>query len=195
LTAFYPIDFEQHIDLFNRYFDLSARIPNFVFKPRVSHKLVIRDSGALHKMEVFDKLSSVYGDKELCSLVLEPEAAGVFVTDNKLLAYVVPFGIRFRETWEVKLHGFGESPYQLQKGWPWMTASLQCYIGSSELWYSYHDNHSFELDIFYVPNDCDTLDVFGTGSWTFSEIEKVFNSSHANVSIEEMQTFKKNYFK
>jgi hypothetical protein len=187
-------NFEHYIALFERHFDLNARIPEFVFRRRNTHKLVIRDSGAFHKMEVFERLGATYEDKALNSLVIEPEAANVFHTANRLLAYILPFGPDFRKNWQVDLRGFGEDPDRVHKSWPWVTASLQCYIGSSEAWCSYHDNHAFELDMFYVPRDCDTLRVFGEATWNFEDIEEIFTSHYSNISKFELQTLKENYF-
>lgn len=195
MKTFNVSNFEQYVALFERHFDLNARIPEFVFRRRNTHKLVIRDSGAFHKMDVFERLGATYKDRELNSMVIKPEAANVFHTTNKLLAYVLPFGSDFQKNWQVDLRGFGEDPARLNKGWPWMTASLQCYIGSSEAWCSYHDNHTFELDMFYVPHDCDTLSIFGKEPFSFEEVEVIISSHLPNIPKSKRLKLKENYFK
>lgn len=187
-------DFDQYVALFERHFDLHGRIPEFVFRRRNTHKLVIWDSSGLHIMEVFERLGAAYDDRELNSLIIAPEAANVFHTANRLLAYILPFGPDFRKSWQVDLRGLGDDPDKPNNIWPWMTASLQCYIGSSEAWCSYHDRHAFEMDMFYVPNDCDTLGVFGKAGWTFEDAEVVL-TSFLKTPKHELQKLKENYFK
>ncbi len=186
--------YETYRSLFNRYFRLSERLPAFVFKKRDGYKVVIRESGELHGVETFARLGKEFGDHELNYLMIEPNAATIFQSAGKFAAYTLSFGDDFERQWTNELRGFGQSSRELHNTWPWMYASIQSYFGSSGLWCSYHDNYTFELDMFYVPVNCDSAQLFGVEAWSFDTLKSESISHRLNYSELELQQFKDNYF-
>jgi hypothetical protein len=188
-----PNSFNQHVELFERHFDLNTRLPNRVFSRGIRQKFVIGESGDFHNAELFERLSGQYGDKELKYLVIEPEGKE-FHSDNKFLSYSIKFDTEFRKNWKGELLEFGQAQNNAQKILPRMVAGLQCYVGSSETWCSYHDNHDFELDIFCVPDTCDTLAIFGKASWNFEDFREAVELHKLKFSEQESLKLKENYF-
>lgn len=186
-------NFDLCLSSFRRHFDLTARLPEIVFKANNRNKFVIGESGDFHKMEVFARLGAEYYETELNYFMIEPKAKDIFQTENEFLAYVLPFGSEFETAWKDELFGFAQ-PQNKVKSWPWMIAGLQCYFGSSGKWNSYHDNHTFELDIFSVPNDCDVLKVFGKPSWRLEDYIEAVDLHNIGVDAADIRKLQKYYF-
>jgi hypothetical protein len=187
-------NFNQQLALFKRYFDLNARLPNMVLKRNSNHKLVIGESGDFHNTLIFERLSEEYGDTELSYLMIEPEAKEYFNYTDRFLIYSIRFDAAFRRTWTSGTLDLVQAEHNIHKIVPQMIAGLQCYVGSSEKWSSYHDNHNFELDIFSVPDTCDTLRIFGKPSWSLTDFKNAALLHNLEFSEQELLTLKINYF-
>ena len=187
-------NFDEYLSSFKENFILENRIPEPVFRKRQNNKFVIGQSGDFHRVDVFEQLGDQYGDRELKYLMIEPEANNLFQTENKLLAYSIAFGQDFQKNWNEDLRGFCQKPDCNNKIWPWMFASLQCYVGTSQNWSSYHDNHNFEIDIFCVPKDCDIVRLFGKASWSFQDYLEFSSKSNLRFTEVELRSLQKNYF-
>ena len=187
-------NYENFKSTFTRHFLFPTKLPEFVFRRRERYKVVIRESGELHKLETFAGLAREFGDQELNYLMLEPDAATIFKPSGRFAAYTLSCRSNFENEWINQLRGFGQNNDELRKTWPWMYASVQCYYGSSGLWCSYHDNHMFELDMFYVPESCDTVQLFGVESWSFEVMKSESISHRLNYADFELDSLKRNYF-
>ncbi|MCA0431748.1 MAG: hypothetical protein LCH46_00665 [Proteobacteria bacterium] len=187
-------DVESRMARFRQIINLNARLPEQVFLNRAASKFVISESGYFHRKEIFERLAKEYGDISLSNLVLAPLYDESFGYPGNMLSYSIRITSNFDEAWRNATFGMGQAENEQNKIWPWMSAEIQCYVGSTGHWCSYHENMLFEVDIFCVPEQCDVLNVFGESSWQFDDFQMIIANHALRVSANEALVFKKNYF-
>jgi hypothetical protein len=184
---------ESYRNSFDVLVDVSARLPEVVFRRRTGYKFVFGHRGGLNRVEVFERLAERYKDKALRYLSLDPSTEEIAQLMNTGGACLLPFGANFASEWKRVQQLYTIKSTSRSGIPPWVLASVNCYMGSSEIWASYEENVHFELDVFFVPQDCDVGTVFGEFVWTFEDVADSVSTYRLSVSRSELEEFRRNY--